>query len=513
MNKRHLRRLTGFLVLSLFFTGIYFLINTLSSGNSANGNFSRNTAENNLAITRYAVEKKIYRGEKFGIYAEVKNTGNRDIKGPFDIIWVPDTTQSYKYYLKTRIEVDTLKAGAEKLIEFSGIGTELPIEGKVTSAIRVLSTSQEQNNDDNYKTQEIEFISDGTSGVQFYTLKKKGWIEVTYTIAGNSSKESYYNKNNKTIRLPAGAANIKERSVRSAGSRPDISRPKVVESKLKDNREKNLVNTKEDNTPRNASPSSSRTTENTNNEVVKNTKEPAKENTFNNTDEKKAETNEEETEKAIIPPTAPVITNEEIAAGLKEALKLGVERQVSKLARTDGFYKNKKVKIPLPKEVQEKKAGLSLMGVGNLANEIEKLLNRAAEEAVGKAIPLIEKAVNDVTFPDPKSVLSGKDNAAVKQLERATKYKLNKELRPIVESALTNVGAMAAWKKIQDNYKKAAWNVKPMLPKGDTDLTAHVTDKTLNSIYTMIAAEEAAIRNNENARITDLLYKIFVEQD
>ena len=38
------------------------------------------------------------------------------------------------------------------------------------------------------------------------------------------------------------------------------------------------------------------------------------------------------------------IGNEEIASGLRQALDFGIEKQVSKLTQTDGFYKNELVK-------------------------------------------------------------------------------------------------------------------------------------------------------------------------
>ena len=37
-----------------------------------------------------------------------------------------------------------------------------------------------------------------------------------------------------------------------------------------------------------------------------------------------------------------------IASGLREALDMGIDKQVTKLTQTDGFYKNSLVKILLP---------------------------------------------------------------------------------------------------------------------------------------------------------------------
>jgi hypothetical protein len=39
------------------------------------------------------------------------------------------------------------------------------------------------------------------------------------------------------------------------------------------------------------------------------------------------------------PSTGPILSNADIANGLKEALNNGIEKQVSKLTKTDGFFK------------------------------------------------------------------------------------------------------------------------------------------------------------------------------
>ena len=44
------------------------------------------------------------------------------------------------------------------------------------------------------------------------------------------------------------------------------------------------------------------------------------------------------------------LTESEVVAGLKEALKIGTERTVSLSSVSDGFWKNPLIKIPLPEK-------------------------------------------------------------------------------------------------------------------------------------------------------------------
>ena len=47
-------------------------------------------------------------------------------------------------------------------------------------------------------------------------------------------------------------------------------------------------------------------------------------------------------------------TTLDIAGGLRQALDFGIEKQVSKLTKQDGFYGNSMVKILLPDRIAEK---------------------------------------------------------------------------------------------------------------------------------------------------------------
>src|SRR5699024_7962304 len=106
------------------------------------------------------------------------------------------------------------------------------------------------------------------------------------------------------------------------------------------------------------------------------------------------------------------ISQQEIANGLKAALKKGVSQEVTKLAKTDGFYKNPMAKIMLPEKLHQLETGLRKVGLGNLADEGIKYLNRAAEDAVGKATPIFVNAITAMSFDDAKSILMGDEDAA-----------------------------------------------------------------------------------------------------
>ena len=117
------------------------------------------------------------------------------------------------------------------------------------------------------------------------------------------------------------------------------------------------------------------------------------------------------------------IGNAEIAQGLRDALNLGIDKQVDKLALKDGFFKNELVKILLPDELKKVDKTLRDVGLGSLADKGLQILNRAAEDAVSEATPIFVDAVKGITFNDAKQILLANDNAATNYLEQSTKSK------------------------------------------------------------------------------------------
>ncbi|MEO8774426.1 MAG: DUF4197 domain-containing protein [Gelidibacter sp.] len=203
-----------------------------------------------------------------------------------------------------------------------------------------------------------------------------------------------------------------------------------------------------------------------------------------------------------------VLNNTDIASGLRQALDLGIEKQVAKLTKTDGFYRNELVKILLPAELQKVDKGLRDIGLGNLADEGLKALNRAAEDAVKEATPIFVNAVKDITFADAKNILLGTDDAATKYLSNRTQTSLYDKFHPVINNSFAKVGADQVWTNLINRY-----NAIPFTSKVNPDLTDYVTAEALKGVYTMIAVEEKEIRNTVSARSTDLLRRVFALQD
>lgn len=201
------------------------------------------------------------------------------------------------------------------------------------------------------------------------------------------------------------------------------------------------------------------------------------------------------------------LTSTQISSGLKEALSLGVNEGVKKLGVTDGFLKNEAVKILMPEKLRKVDTTLRSLGLGSLADQGVKLLNRAAEDAVTEAAPIFTKAITSMTITDAKNILLGSDNAATNYLQTKTQSQLFTAFQPKVKASLGKVGADSVWKGIISKYNMLTGQ------SVTTDLNEYVTTETINGVFKMVAEKESGIRNTPAMRTTSILQKVFGAQD
>jgi len=203
-------------------------------------------------------------------------------------------------------------------------------------------------------------------------------------------------------------------------------------------------------------------------------------------------------------PAVAGLSNSDMIAGLKDALRVGSENVVGRLGKTDGFNADPKIHIPLPESLQTVKSALSAVGMGSMMDDLELRLNRAAEMATPKAKRIFGNAIKSMNFADAKKILSGPDDAATRYFKGKMSTPLSDEMRPIVKKALSQAGAVQAYDSVMGKYQSL-----PFMPDVKANLTQHVVQLGLAGIFRYMAEEEAAIRKNPVKRTTSILKKVF----
>jgi hypothetical protein len=203
-----------------------------------------------------------------------------------------------------------------------------------------------------------------------------------------------------------------------------------------------------------------------------------------------------------------VISNADVANGLKEALRLGVFNGVDKLSVKGGFT-NSAYKILLPEEARKITEKLKVIpGFTKVEDVLVEKLNAGAEDAATKAKPIFLNAITKMSFQDAMGILMGEKNAATSFLKRTTSDDLYKEFNPVIISSLDKYDARKYWSDAVNVYNKM-----PFVQKANADLGDYVTKEALKGLFSMVEEKERGIRGDKTQRTSDLLQKVFAKQD
>ena len=204
------------------------------------------------------------------------------------------------------------------------------------------------------------------------------------------------------------------------------------------------------------------------------------------------------------------LTSQDIANGLKEALQIGAREGAEELSQAGGYYDDLAYRILLPEEVQRVTERLQAVpGFSDLEAVILKKINQGAEDAATKAAPIFVDAIRQMSIQDAVGILRGDDNAATEYLRQNTSQALTAEFAPVINNSLDKYDANKVWLDAATAYN----NFPLTRTKVETDLGAYVTQQALDGLFKKVALKEEDIRENVAARTTELLRRVFAQQD
>jgi hypothetical protein len=198
------------------------------------------------------------------------------------------------------------------------------------------------------------------------------------------------------------------------------------------------------------------------------------------------------------------LSDEKIASGLKEALKIGTENTVNLTGKTDGYFLNQAIKILMPEKLRTLEKGLRVVGYGPQVDEFVLSMNRAAERAAPAAKDIFWNAIGEMTFEDARKILSGNETAATNYFKGKTTDKLTAAFRPVVDKSMNEVGVTRQYNELVGRYESI-----PFVKKETLDIDGYVVTKALDGLFHVLGEEEKKIRTNPEARVTDLLKEVF----
>jgi hypothetical protein len=198
------------------------------------------------------------------------------------------------------------------------------------------------------------------------------------------------------------------------------------------------------------------------------------------------------------------LSNQDASAGLKAALEKGSSAAVTKLGVENGFLYNEKVKIKLPEKFDRARELLRMTGQSKKFDELEVSMNRAAEQAIPFAKPLLVDAIKSMTVKDAKNILSGGETSVTDFFRQKTSSSLAIKFLPLVKGVTDKT-------KLAKNYNSVMAQAQKygVATEQEATVEAYVTKRATDGLYLMIAEEEKAIRQDPLGAGSKIISKVF----
>ena len=199
----------------------------------------------------------------------------------------------------------------------------------------------------------------------------------------------------------------------------------------------------------------------------------------------------------------------QLASGLKEALLVGTQKAVKKVAKPGGYLENKAIKIPLPPSLVSFETSLRAAGEGPKIDDLVASINHAAEAAAPDAANLFSDLIKDMTISDPGRLLTGGNTSITDYFRSKTWEELLIVFRPEAEDAMKANGVTQKYDTLVDKASTLSGVSLSLGNSSRLDIDAYVVNETLKGMFYMLGKQEQEIRANPGARSTDLLRKVF----
>jgi len=152
--------------------------------------------------------------------------------------------------------------------------------------------------------------------------------------------------------------------------------------------------------------------------------------------------------------------------------------------------------------------------------ELVTSMNRGAEKAASKALPIFASALTNMSISDGLSILQGDNTSATRYFKNATKASLQIAFRTDINDALDQTNANKLYNGVYEfmnyEYKQdflfETYTISPKtymnidLPPSIAD---YATDKAIDGLFHLVGEEEKKIRANPLDYASSIIQKVF----
>lgn len=199
-----------------------------------------------------------------------------------------------------------------------------------------------------------------------------------------------------------------------------------------------------------------------------------------------------------------------LAGQYTRALGEGVGNVVDELARPGGYLDNPLIRILLPPPAMLALDIARELHTDPEAPLLDVLVNRAAEQAIPGAAPILQAAIAQITPGEARTLLEAGTTAGTDYLKAKTMTALREALGPQIGTALEASGAMQAYAALLEAPAQPPPMTAPpgepsadivtgslpesSVPPAPPALEDYVTEQAIDGLFKVLAEEEARVR-------------------
>lgn len=201
---------------------------------------------------------------------------------------------------------------------------------------------------------------------------------------------------------------------------------------------------------------------------------------------------------------ASLFSQGEATQALRTALERGANAAVSQLGQFDGFLGNEKVRIPLPAALEQARPLLQTFGKGQQLDELSTAMNRAAEQAVPLALPLLKSAIRSMSVDDARQILGGGETSVTQFFAGKTRDPLGVQFLPLVSRVTERLSLTKRYNDLAGRAAKLG-----LIRQEQANVQQYVTGKALDGLFLVIGEQERQIRQDPVGTGSAILKKVF----
>ena len=192
------------------------------------------------------------------------------------------------------------------------------------------------------------------------------------------------------------------------------------------------------------------------------------------------------------------LNEKDAAAAIREMLSLGADGSY-----TGAFSKDRVMQTVFPESLRKALNTLNQLGLTNEVDRFTTTMALAAEKTAQRSVPVFASSISKITFSDAMRLIRNGGTSATDYLRTSSGTELRQAVTPVMREALSEYKLNEQWDEIMKPIR--AFTKEKVNLQLDNLMAGLVTE----AMFQKIAEKEKEVRENENARTTPLLRKVF----